>query len=73
MFKEKVIMDCQAVPINCLMGVVVLIALCFPIQINAINLKTDLKLGVAIYNNVIASKLDLRLMHILYHLLERQR
>lgn len=73
MFKKKVIMDCQAVPVNCLMSPVVLIALWFPFLIKVINFQPDLKLGVAIYNNVLASRWNLKLMHILYHLLARQR
>ena len=73
MFKEKVIMDCQATPIICLMSVVVLIALWFPFLIKAINFKTDLKLGIAICNNEIASRWSVKFMHILFHLVARQR
>lgn len=73
MLKKKVIMNCQAVPVNCLMSAVVLIALWFPFLIKAINFQPDLKLSVAIYNNVLASRWNLKLMHILYHLLARQR
>lgn len=73
MFKEKVIMVCQAMPVNCLMSVVVLIALRFPFLIKAINFKTDLKVDAALYNNVRASRWNLKLMHILYHVVARQR
>lgn len=66
-------MDCQAVPVNCLMSKVALIALWFLFPIKVINFKADLKLGDINYNNITASRWNPKFMHKLDHLLAGQR